>query len=137
MARNRADAPCWYCKAKGLRWDRLGGLPVCPDCQEMLALGTAEPAIQIPSSKGMCCVCSWPTVVSFQTSPRGSDSWLNVPLCAGHFRRSLGRCLLPGEHKRVALYLRSRGHSANAVYLFHDAFYDPKGLAVLPVEGCE
>src|SRR6516165_10706389 len=48
--------PCCRCCAEGCQWDRLGGLPICPDCQEALAQGHAD-ALSLRPERRPCVLC--------------------------------------------------------------------------------
>ena len=34
--------PCIRCQADGCPWDRIADKPICPDCQERLAMGVGH-----------------------------------------------------------------------------------------------
>ena len=64
-------AACSRCEAVGCPWDRIGGKPICPDCQELLALGVCDPLVE-PLVQRCCAICT----------RRGTAPYLTFPLHA-------------------------------------------------------
>src|SRR5205807_8040806 len=82
--------PCCRCAAEGCHWDRIGGRPFCPDCQESLAQGHAEP-LTLRTERRLCALCGTTGAVRFLTFPLGAEEPVEMDLCAAHFHALLGR----------------------------------------------
>ena len=45
-AEHNPMTPCSRCETAGCPWDRVADKPLCPDCQERLALGEADALVE-------------------------------------------------------------------------------------------
>jgi len=126
--------PCSICKATGCPWDLLGDEPVCPDCQERLALGDEDLVVKVPVVDGRCWACDAPGVADYLTAPLGEAAgYLALHLCPAHFRALIGRSLDRASFRAVCRRLSSRGLKPRQVFLLHEAFYDQHGVALMPL----
>src|ERR1700676_1122656 len=82
--------PCGRCQASGCPWDRIGGTPMCPDCQEALDHGEAPP-LRERVEKRPCAVCQQTGTLRYLTYPLHLVHPIEIDLCAGHFQALLGR----------------------------------------------
>lgn len=125
-------AACTRCEATGCPWDRIGTTAVCPDCQECLALGEAEPLIQrlVPEC---CLVCGQHGTVPYLTWPLHSRDPLAIDLCPTHFHDYLGRRLDRYAYRMLSRALQASGLSVKQIFLLHEAFYDERGHPLQPV----
>jgi hypothetical protein len=123
--------PCCRCQAEGCHWDRLGGQPFCPDCQEALAQGHADP-LALRTEPRPCVLCGYVGAVAYLTSPLGAPAPIEMDLCARHFRALLSRRLDPHAFARFRQRLAAVGLSPRSVFLLHEAFYDERGHALKP-----
>lgn len=129
-----ANAPCSRCEAVGCPWDRIAEQPVCPDCQELLALGESEPMV-IRSHAKPCAVCSHEGSVPFMTFPLHASDPLQIDLCPRHFHALIRRRLDRYAYRVLSRQLQSLGLNARQIFLLHEAFYDERGHPLQPVEG--
>jgi hypothetical protein len=127
-----AQEPCVRCQANGCPWDRIAGKPICPDCQEALALGEA-PALSERAERRRCLICQHLGTVSYLTYPLQSAVAIELDLCLWHFQALLSRRLERHALLQVSRQLHTLGLSAKQVFLLHDAFYDENGRALQPV----
>jgi hypothetical protein len=127
-----AQEPCVRCQANGCPWDRIAGKPMCPDCQEALALGEA-PALSERAERKRCLICQHLGTVRYLTYPLQSAVAIEFDLCPWHFQALLSRRLERHALLQVSRQLHSLGLSAKQVFLLHDAFYDENGRALQPV----
>jgi hypothetical protein len=127
-------APCSRCRATGCPWDRIAGKPICPDCQEMLALGEGEPLVErlCPRTCSLCPHCG---TVPYVTFPLRARAPLEIDLCPEHFHALLGRRLDRYAFRRLGRHLQALGLSPHQVFLLHEAFYDEHGHPLQPVPG--
>ena len=125
-------APCSRCQAIGCPWDLIGGKAICPDCQEMLALGEGEPLIE-PLVKRSCAVCGQTGTVPYLTCPLHTETALEIDLCPAHFHALMGRRLDRYSFRVLRRQLQSLGVSVQQVFLLHEAFYDENGRPLQPV----
>ncbi len=123
--------PCCRCGEPTQRWDRVAGRPYCPNCEEDLVLGHAEPLCE-PTERRRCAVCGHAGTVRYLTFPLGGSSPVEMDLCAAHLRALLGRCLSPHAFRQLRRRLHKVGLDVEQVFLLHDAFYDPEGHALQP-----
>jgi hypothetical protein len=123
--------PCCRCRAEGCRWDRVNGLPYCPDCQEALIQGHADP-LTLRTERRRCTLCNHLGCVRFLTFPLGAPGPVEMDLCAGHFRALLGRRLPPTAFVRLRRLLDNLSLSPHSIFLLHEAFYDDHGRALQP-----
>ena len=128
--------PCCRCRAKGCHWDRINGQPYCPDCQEAVAQGYADPLI-LRAERRACAVCGHIGSVRFVTFPLGSRPPLEMDLCAAHFRALLARQLDPRAFARMRRLLDGLSLSPRGIFLLHEAFYDDDGQALQPAHQVE
>jgi hypothetical protein len=124
--------PCMRCQSDGCPWDRIAGKPICPDCQEALALGEA-PALVERAERKRCLVCQHLGTVRYLTFPLRSTEAVEFDLCPRHFEALLSRRLDRHAHLQLSRQLNSLGLSAKQVFLLHEAFYDDNGRALQPV----
>jgi hypothetical protein len=130
------SAGCCRCHEANPRWDRIAGQAFCPNCQEMLAQGEAEPLV-LKTQKNRCIVCNHTGTVCYLTYPLQASAPVEMELCPAHLRSLLGRCLNPAAFQQLRRRLRAVGFDSDRVFLLHDAFYDPDGRACLPVTELE
>ncbi|HKI33315.1 MAG TPA: hypothetical protein VKA46_15790 [Gemmataceae bacterium] len=128
--------PCCRCRAEGCEWDRVNGLPCCPDCQEALAQGHAEPLI-LRTERRPCVLCAHVGSVRFLTFPLGQRKPVEMDLCAAHFRALLSRRLDPASFAQLRRQLDALGLSPHGIFLLHEAFYDDDGRALQPAVDVE
>jgi hypothetical protein len=112
-------------------WDRIADKAYCPDCQEAVVVGRAEPIIE-RTRKQRCAVCSAEGTVAFGSFPLNSLQAIEVELCPEHLRGLLGRRLGTHAFAQLRRQLAQLGLSVNDIFLLHDAFYDPQGRALQP-----
>ena len=124
--------PCCRCGSSGCRWDRLGRMPLCPDCQERLAQGRGAPLVAA-TERRPCAVCGHAAVLPFFTFPLGSPCCVTADLCPEHVRALLGRRLDARAFRSLRRAFRALGLSTRNVFLLHEAFYDDIGRALQPV----
>src|SRR5207253_8052181 len=84
--------PCCRCAEDKGHWDLIAGKPYCPNCEEALAVGEAEPLIE-RTRKHRCAVCSRIGTLDYRTFPLQSDTPVAMDLCSEHLRALLGRRL--------------------------------------------
>lgn len=128
------DVPCSRCQATGCPWDRIAGKPVCPDCQEQLALGEGEPLIE-KAEKRPCAVCQQVGTIRYLTYPLHAVEAVELDLCPQHFHALLRRQLDRYAFLQLARQLTALGTSSSQVFLLHEAFYDAHGRPLQPVQG--
>jgi hypothetical protein len=128
------NAPCSRCQSTGCPWDRIADQPICPDCQELLALGEGEPLIERLRPRP-CALCSRSKTVPYLTYPLRARQPLEMDLCAEHFHALLGRRLDRSAFRRLARQLQTVGLHVHQVFLLHEAFYDEHGHSIQPVPG--
>lgn len=123
--------PCCFCGAEGCRWDRVNGLPYCPDCQEALVQGHAAP-LTLRTERCRCALCNRLGCLHFLTFPLRAPEPVEMDLCGPHFRALLGRRLDPGGFARLRRLLAMLRLSSQTIFLLHEAFYDEHGHALQP-----
>jgi hypothetical protein len=123
--------PCCRCRGEGSRWDRVNGLPYCPDCQEALVQGHADP-LTLRTERRRCTLCNRLGCVRFLTYPLRAPEPVEMDLCARHFRALLGRRLEPVGYVRLRRLLATLSLSPHTIFLLHEAFYDDEGRALQP-----
>jgi hypothetical protein len=126
------QAPCSRCRSVGCPWDRVAGKAICPDCQEMLALGEGDPLVE-RAEKKRCAVCSQVGTIRFQTYPLHVPESVEMDLCPEHFHALLSRRLDRYAYFQLSRQLQGLGVSARQVFLLHEAFYDDQGRSLQPV----
>jgi hypothetical protein len=122
---------CCRCREANGRWDRIAGQAFCPNCQEQLAVGEAEPLV-VRAEKRACAVCERLGTVCFLTFPLQAAAPLEIELCPEHLRALLGRRLLPPAFHQLRRKLAVLGMNVEEIFLLHGAFYDPYGRASQP-----
>jgi hypothetical protein len=125
--------PCGRCGAAGCPWDRIAGCPMCPDCQEALALGEAPP-LREQIEPRPCAVCQRIGTLRYLTYPLHSAEPIEIDLCGGHFEALLGRRLQRRAFRRLSQQLQMLGVAVKQIFLLHEAFYDPKGCSLQPIQ---
>jgi hypothetical protein len=115
----------------GCPWDRVADKPICPDCQERLALGQAEPLIE-RAERATCSLCGRAGTLRFLTFPLVPTDPVEMDLCGGHFRALLGRQLSPNAFRELRRQLRGAAMLPEQIFLLHEAFYDSEGRALQP-----
>ncbi len=123
--------PCCLCQAQGCQWDRFNSRPYCPDCQEALAQGHAQP-LTLHTERRPCLLCGHIGAVRYLTFPLGQHEPLEMDLCAAHFRSLLSRSLPPESFVGMRQRLAAMGLSPRSIFLLHEAFYDEFGQALKP-----
>jgi hypothetical protein len=127
---------CRRCGAAGSFWDRIAGVPYCPDCEESLAAGEGPPLIA-RTRKHPCTVCARPGSVAYLTFPLNVQGALEMDLCAGHVRALLSRSLRPSAFGQLRRQLANVGVGVEHIFLLHEVFYDEHGRALQPVVQAE
>jgi hypothetical protein len=127
-----AHASCSRCQANGCPWDRIGTRTICPDCQELLALGEGEALVERLVSR-RCGVCGSVGTAPYLTYPLHSADPLAIDLCPGHFRALLSRRLDRASFRILRRRLQGLGMKVQQVFLLHEAFYDENGRPLQPV----
>ena len=124
--------PCGRCGAVGCPWDRLAGRPMCPDCQEALAIGEG-PLLRERGESLTCAVCGSEGTLRYLTYPLHSSEPVEIDLCGGHCDALLGRRLARAAFRRLERLLRAAGVGVQEVFLLHEAFYDRQGRHLQPI----
>ena len=127
-----ASIACCRCAQGGGRWDRIAGKAYCPQCQEALALGEAEPLVE-RTIKNRCSVCDHLGTVCFHTFPLQAAEAVEIDLCPEHLRCLLSRRLGPFAFQQLRRQLHAVGVSSGEIFLLHDTFYDVAGRALHPI----
>ena len=122
---------CCRCGNRKSRWDRIAGKAYCPECQEALVLGLAEP-MREHTEKKPCAACGRAGTVCFLTYPLQSTTPVEMDLCPEHLRALLGRRLGPYAFHQLRRRLHLLGLGVELIFLLHDAFYDENGRALQP-----
>lgn len=130
------DVPCCRCTCEERSWDRLAGLPLCPECQEALIMGLAAP-LCLPTERRRCAVCSRTGTIRYLTYPLNLTVPVEMDLCSEHIRALLGRRLGSYAYHRIRRRLHDVGLSVEHIFLLHDAFYDANGRALQPAQEAE
>jgi hypothetical protein len=122
---------CSRCGAGQQNWDRIANKAYCPNCQEELAQGRAEPLVERTEQK-CCVVCARRGTVPFFTVPLHASAGVEMDLCGEHLRDLLGRCLGPYAYHQLRRQLRTLQVNTEAIFLLHEEFYDSNGRALRP-----
>ena len=125
--------PCSRCQADGCPWDRIADKPICPDCQEKLALGEGPPLLEKPDPQNCCAICERPGTVRYLTYPLHLQQPLEIELCASHLQALLYRRLDRSAFQLLVERLESLSVTTQQVFLLHNAFYDPGGRPLQPI----
>jgi hypothetical protein len=125
------DVDCCRCIAASGPWDRIVGKPYCPNCQELLALGEADPLIE-RAEKRHCTICNCVGTVRFTTYPLHTGRAVEMDLCPEHLRALLGRRLGAHAFQQLRRQLARLGVDVTEVFLLHEVFYDTHGRALQP-----
>jgi hypothetical protein len=127
---------CGRCGAEGCRWDRVNDRPYCPDCQEALIQGHADP-VTLRTERRRCTLCNRLGCLRFLTFPLRAPEPVEMDLCGAHFRALLGRRLDPSGYARLRRQLGTLSLSPQTIFLLHEAFYDDDGQALQPAVEAE
>jgi hypothetical protein len=125
--------PCSRCQADGCPWDRIADKPICPDCQERLALGEGPPLAEKLDKSHCCAVCDEPGTVRYLTYPLHLKEPLEIDLCGHHLQALLYRRLDRPAFQHLVERLEHVGVKTQQIFLLHSAFYDPAGRPLQPV----
>src|SRR6516165_3378273 len=98
--------PCSRCQAAGCPWDRIAGKPICPDCQEQLALGEGEPLVE-KAERRACAVCQQTGTIRYLTYPLHASEPVELDLCPQHFHALLRRRLDRYAYMQLARQLQA------------------------------
>ena len=126
------QAACCRCRATGCPWDRIAGRPYCPDCQESLAMGEAEPLVERVEPQ-RCAICQQTGTLRYLTFPLHASAPLEIDLCRNHFRSLLARRLSMHAFQQLRRQLEALALTADRLFLLHEAFYEAQGRALQPV----
>jgi hypothetical protein len=128
-----ALAPCIRCQSDGCPWDRIGDKPICPDCQERLALGEGPPLAEKLDRSHSCAICGEAGTVPYLTYPLHLKEPLEIDLCGHHLEALLYRRLDRPSFQHLVEMLDNVGVTIQQVFLLHSAFYDTAGRPLQPV----
>ena len=120
--------PCVRCQADGCPWDRIADKPICPDCQEKLALGEGPPLVEKLDRDQVCAICTEPGTVRYLTYPLNLKEPLEIDLCGHHLQALLYRRLDRTAFQHLVELLDDLGVTTQQVFLLHNAFYDAAGM---------
>jgi hypothetical protein len=126
-----SSSPCCRCAQAHERWDTILGQPFCPNCEELLIVGEAEPLVLHTEGK-RCAVCGHRGTVCFVTYPLHASTPVEMDLCGLHLRALLGRGLRPAAYQQLRRQLGALGLRSENIFLLHEAFYDDRGRALQP-----
>jgi hypothetical protein len=129
--RKPAVLPCSRCASTERSWDRIAGKVYCPECQEALVMGLADPLVE-RTEKHPCSACGRIGTVRFLTFPLQGPTPVEMDLCPEHVRALLGRRLTVAAFGQLRRRLQRLGLSVELIFLLHDAFYDEQGRALQP-----
>ena len=124
--------PCCRCGSAGCPWDRIAGSPMCPDCQESMALGEGPP-LRTNVEPRSCAICQRTGTLRYLTYPLHRAEPSEIDLCGGHFEALLGRRLKRREFRSLLQQLQALGVGVKQVFLLHEAFYDLQGASLQPI----
>ncbi|MBY0525457.1 MAG: hypothetical protein K2R98_18770 [Gemmataceae bacterium] len=131
-----AAMSCCRCEAGEHRWDRIAGRAYCPNCQEAIVLGEADPLAE-KAEAHRCVVCARRGTVRFLTFPLNIQGVLELDLCAEHLRGMLSRRLGPHAFHQLQRQLRGVNVATDDIFLLHGEFYDHHGRALRPAVEAE
>jgi hypothetical protein len=124
---------CSRCPEASGRWDRIAAKSYCPQCEEQLAAGEADPLVE--RTEPQCCaVCERRGTICFRTFPLNGETPVEIDLCPEHLRALLSRRLGPHGFNQLQRQLEQLGIDRVDVFLLHEAFYDTYGRALKPVQ---
>ena len=126
------SAPCSRCGATDCHWDRLANKAICPDCQELLVRGEAEPLIE-RREPNRCAVCERQGTIRFLSFPLREPVPVEIDLCPLHIRDLLARRLTTRAFQRLRRQLNLLGFAVEQLFLLHESFYSEEGEALHPV----
>jgi len=126
-----STVPCCRCGSDDRKWDHIGSKAYCPECQESLVLGLAEPLTE-HTEKNRCAVCSKVGTVRYLTFPLQATTPVEIDLCSEHLRALIGRRLGPYAFHQLRRRLHVLGLGVELIFLLHNAFYDEHGRALQP-----
>lgn len=122
---------CCRCGTGERSWDRIAGKAYCPNCEEALVVGEAEPLVE-RAERNACTICNRKGTVRFLTFPLNAREPLEMDLCGEHLRCLLGRRLAPAAFHQLRRQLSKFEVATEEVFLLHGAFYDLHGRALRP-----
>jgi hypothetical protein len=129
--RHLTTLPCCRCASTACHWDRIAGKAYCPECQEALVVGLADPLVE-PTEKNPCAACGRIGAVCFLSFPLHASTPVEIDLCPEHLRALLGRCLRPPAFGQLRRRLQRLHLDVERIFLLHDAFYNQQGQALQP-----
>lgn len=129
-----APVACCRCAAGPHHWDRIAEDAICPNCQEELALGVADPLV-VRTEQSQCVVCARRGTVRYRTLPQQAKTAVEMDLCGEHLRGLLARSLGPYAYHQLRRQLRTVKVATEEVFLLHSEFYDDQGRALRPAMG--
>src|SRR5260370_33349152 len=101
-----AVLPCCRCARAERSRDRIAGKVYCPECQEALVMGLADPLVE-RTEKHPCGACGRIGTVRFLTFPLQGATPVEMDLCPEHLRALLGRRLSSAAFRQLRRRLRS------------------------------
>src|SRR5436305_846728 len=110
--------PCARCLAGGCPWDRVAGDPMCPDCQEALALGLSAP-LRLRVEMRPCAICGRDGTLPYLTYPLHAAAPIEIDLCGNHFEALLGRRLERNSFRVLERQLKLIGVGVKQIFLLH------------------
>src|SRR5262245_34758417 len=125
------DVACCRCVRATGPWDCIVGKPYCPNGQEALAVGEADPLIE-RAEKRRCTICNCVGTVRYATFPLHTGRAVEMDLCPEHLRGLLGRRLGAHAYQQLRRQLARLDVDVTEVFLLHEAFYDGNGRALQP-----
>jgi hypothetical protein len=124
-------AECSRCATGHRHWDRVGGKPICPNCQEAMIQGEAAPLIERAEPR-RCVVCGKIGTIRFLTYPINAAQPIELDICGEHLQALVGRRLGPFAYHQLRRQLRNVQLHPEDVFLLHSAFYNLEGKALRP-----
>jgi len=125
--------PCSRCQADGCPWDYIADKPICPDCQERIAMGESAPIAERLDKSHACAICGITGTVRYLTYPLHLSEPLEIDLCGEHLQGLLYRRLDRLAYLHLTGQLEDVGVNSQQIFLLHNAFYDEYGLPLQPV----
>jgi hypothetical protein len=125
------ERACCRCQAAGMGWDRIAEKPYCPDCEEALVQGEAQP-LRERVEAAPCNICGAAGTLRYLTFPLQSSTPVEMRLCGRHLRGLLARQLDAIAYHHLRRQLAAVRIEVSRIFLLHDAFYDVEGRALQP-----
>lgn len=125
------EPTCVACPARG-PWDVIATSAYCPKCEEELVRDETDTPLQATLQQNRCALCDALRTLPFKTQLLETGSTLEIDLCVFHLRQFLGRCLSIRDFSDLRRQIRALDESEQDVFLLHDAFYSPLGVAQRP-----